>query len=90
MNLTQKIDCAILGAMLEKTPSDYCYGWYMPIRYIADIISVDFPITRGFLHSLKMRGFVEFGRGFDDDGMLVGSGYTVTVAGEQYFKELAS
>ena len=88
MNAQEQIELSILRFMEEETPREYRFGWYMPIRYIEQQLTIDFAITRGFLHSMKTRGLVEFGRGFNDDGLVAGSGYTLTARGELHVKAL--
>lgn len=79
----------MLRFMIEETPSGYEHGWFFPIKYISKALVWDFPICRGFLHSMRMRGLVEFGHGFNDDGQTAGSGYTFTPAGKTHYRNLA-
>jgi len=88
MTPQEQLELTILGYMLEETPSYFAHCWFMPIRYIEKALDIDFAVTRGFLHSLRTRGLVEYGRGFDEDGMVAGSGYTVTMEGEEYHHAL--
>ncbi len=88
MTPQEQLEEAILSYMINETPPHYRHSWFIPIRCIEKGLTIDFAVTRGFLHSLRTRGLVEHGRGFDEDGMVTGSGYTVTVEGEEYHRAL--
>lgn len=40
------------------------------------------------MRSMRNRGLVEYGHGFDEDGYTAGAGYTLTHQGEKYVKDL--
>jgi hypothetical protein len=74
----------VLKVFGELTPEDEEYCLFM--NYVSD--ECGFKVRR-FVRSLARKGYLELIRGlFNDDGMLAGSGYTLTNEGRQYLKNL--
>lgn len=88
MTPQQQIEYSILQAMVDGTPNGYD-GWFFPFRWIKSHVGLDIEIIRGFMKSMRNRQLVEYGHGFDEDGMVSGSGYSLTQQGRLHFKELA-
>lgn len=88
MTPQQQIELVLLNAMDDGTPSEYKWGFYFPFRWFERVTQMDREIVRGFMRSMRNRGLVEYGHGFDEDGFTAGSGYTLTPRGDAHLKHL--
>ena len=88
MTPRQQIELVLLSILVEDTPDECRFAYYFPFKYLMDLTQLDREIVRGFMRSMRDRRLVEYGRGFDEDGFVVGGGYTLTPAGEKYVKDL--
>tara|TARA_R110000772_G_scaffold25219_5_gene65877 strand:- start:40 stop:381 length:342 start_codon:yes stop_codon:yes gene_type:complete len=82
MTPSDQIESLLLRVLQDATPAEYQFGYHLPFSYLSDVTGLDLEITRGFMRSMRNRGFVRCGTGFrEDDGLIAGGGYTLTPAG---------
>ena len=76
------IERQILNLLNERTPdgADRCY---FPFYFIMARCDLDREIVGGFMRSMRNRGLVEYGTGFDADGMAASAGYAITQKGRK-------
>lgn len=78
------LEISILQAMIDGTPDGYWDGYYFPFKWIKSHVDIDIEVIRGIMKSMRNRGLVKYGHGFDEEGMTVGSGYSLTEAGRTH------
>lgn len=88
MNTAEQLEMSILGPMYDETPSYYRYCYFFPFKCMETWTGLDRELIRGLCKSMRNRGIVEYGHGFDEDGYTAGAGYTLTRKGEMYLKDL--
>ena len=81
----EMIELRILELLDERTPSEYDL-WYFKFSFIMTHCGLDREVVGGFMRSMRNRGLVEYGAGFDEDGMTTGGGYAITRKGRNHLK----
>ena len=90
MTPQEEIELLLLAIMIDMTPDEYRDGYFMPFRFLGDLARLDVEIVRGFMRSMRNRQLVEYGKGFDEDGLTAGAGYTITERGRLHAKALST
>jgi len=88
MTPNQQIEMHLLHVLQEDTPSEYSFGYYFPFGYLVTATGYDLEIVRGFMRSMRNRGLVQYGTGFQEDGYVSGGGYTLVPAGLTHLRNL--
>ena len=88
MTPVEQIELVLLNIMDECTPDEYRFGYFFSFRYFERATQMDKELIRGFMRSMRNRGLVEWGHGFDEDGFTAGAGYTLTPVGAKHLEHL--
>jgi len=88
MSPEQQIELYLLHVLHDDTPKGYEFCYFFPFSYLMRATSMDREIVRGFCRSMRNRGFLQYGVGFNEDGETAGGGYTMTPAGATHYRNL--
>jgi hypothetical protein len=83
-----RLEMEILLIMEQETPSEYRGEYFFTFRFFDDKTAIDREVLRGLMRSLRNRGFTQYGTGFNEDGMINGAGYSLTLEGVTYLMGL--